>query len=231
MRRPSFFGGMIHSVIFDLDCTLVDRRLSIDAYLDHFLRRFGDNLVAVDKQRVREILGGADGNGYAAATRAADIVAGLDWGKAPTKKAVDTHWLTNFPNCSVAMEGAHDVLDELREAGMALGILTNGSIVAQEAKIAHLGLDELVDAVIVSEAVGCQKPDQRIFDAALESLDVDPADTVYVGDHPVNDVQGATDAGLTAIWLRGWHDWPADVIPAEHSVDSLVEVPSLLDSL
>ena len=222
---------MILSVIFDLDCTLVDRRLSIDVYLDHFLRRFGDNLLALDKQRVREVLGRADGNGYAAETRPADIIAGLDWDKAPTVKAVDKHWLTTFPDCSVAMEGAHDVLDELREAGMALGILTNGSIVAQEAKIAHLGLDERVDAVIVSEAVGCKKPDPRIFAAALESLDVGPADTVYVGDHPVNDVQGATDAGLTAIWLQGWHDWPADLIPAEHCVDSLVEVPPLLASL
>ena len=222
---------MIQAVIFDLDCTLIDRRLSIDVYLDHFLRRFGANLRSLDPQKVRDVLGDADGNGYAAKTRPKDIVAGLDWNKTPTVAAVDKHWLTIFPDCSVAMEGAHDVLDELRESNMALGILTNGSVAGQEAKITELGLDELVDAVIVSAAVGVEKPDRRIFDVAIESLDVDAADAVYVGDHPVNDVQGAIDAGLTAIWLRGWHDFPADIPPAEHVIDSLVEIPALLDSL
>ena len=58
--------------------------------------------------------------------------------------------------------------------------------------------------------MGVKKPDRRIFEAVLEALDTHAADAVYVGDHPVNDVQGATEAGLTAIWLRGWQDWPAD---------------------
>ena len=74
-----------------------------------------------------------------------------------------------------------------------------------------------------------KKPDRRIFEAVLEALDTHAADAVYVGDHPVNDVQGATEAGLTAIWLSGWQDWPADDLPAEHVVDRLVEVPQLLD--
>ncbi|MFP6591074.1 MAG: HAD hydrolase-like protein, partial [Candidatus Latescibacterota bacterium] len=48
--------------------------------------------------------------------------------------------------------------------------------------------------------------DRQIVCAALGHADAGghAADAVYVGDHPVNDVQGATEAGLTAIWLRGW---------------------------
>jgi putative hydrolase of the HAD superfamily len=82
--------------------------------------------------------------------------------------------------------------------------VTNGSVLAQEAKIAHLG---------------------------LEALDADAKDAVYVGDHPVNDVQDATDAGLTAIWMRGWQDWPTDMPPTELLVDRLAEVPPMLASL
>jgi putative hydrolase of the HAD superfamily len=52
-----------------------------------------------------------------------------------------------------------------------------------------------------------------------------------VGDHPVNDVQDATDAGLTAIWMRGWQDWPTDMPPTELLVDRLAEVPPMLASL
>jgi putative hydrolase of the HAD superfamily len=124
----------LRSVIFDLDCTLADRLRSIDTYLDRFLERFGDSLRAVDRQIVRAALGHADAGGYAADTRAADIVAALDWGKTP--------WRGTFPECAVAMDGTLDVLDELREDGMALGILTNGSVQAQEAKIAHLDLSD-----------------------------------------------------------------------------------------
>jgi len=226
---PCLFDSMIHSVIFDLDCTLADRHRSIDAYLTHFLAKFGDKLQEADPPAVRAVLGRADGNGYAAATRAADIVANLDWsGRRPRATAVDKHWHATFPGCAVAMDGAVDVLGELREEGLALGILTNGTVYAQEAKITHLGLDECVDAVVVSEAVGCKKPDPRVFEAILEALDADAEDAVYVGDHPVNDVQGAIDAGLGAIWMRGWQDWPADQAPAEFVVDRLAEVPPML---
>jgi putative hydrolase of the HAD superfamily len=222
---------MLRCVLFDLDCTLADRLHSIDAYLDRFLERFGDDLRAVDRQIVRAALGDADGGGYAADTRAAAIVSALDWSTTPAIDAIDEHWRVTFPDCAVAMDGALDVLDELREDGMALGILTNGTVGAQEAKIAHLDLSDRVDAVVVSEAVGVKKPDRRIFEIILEALDTHAADAVHVGDHPVNDVQAATEAGLTAIWLRGWQDWPTDDPPAEHVVDRLVEVPPLLASL
>lgn len=221
---------MISSVIFDLDCTLADRRQSLDRYLDRFLAAFGDEL-KTSCQAVRDTLEQADGGGYRADRRAADIVAHLQWTNAPDVAAVDEHWITTFPDCTVAMDGAYDVLDELREAGLALGILTNGSVTAQEAKIAHLHLGDRVDAVIVSEAVGVKKPDARIFEAALDALDVAAEACVYVGDHPVNDVQGAGDAGLTPVWLRGWQDWPAEQAQTEHVIDSLTEVPPLLDTL
>ena len=54
-----------------------------------------------------------------------------------------------------------------------------------------------VDRQIVRAALGHA-------DAGGHAADTRAADAVYVGDHPVNDVQGATEAGLTAIWLRGW---------------------------
>ena len=90
-------------MIFDLDCTLADRRRSIDAYLEHFLERFGKLLKTSDPQTVRDVLGQADGNGYSADTRAADIVNALDWTRKPQAKVVDKHWHTSFPGCTVAM--------------------------------------------------------------------------------------------------------------------------------
>ncbi len=219
---------MIRSAIFDLDCTLVDRNRSIDAYLGHFVERFGKALKAIDNKVIRAALGAADAGGYAAASRASDIIAALDWRRAPTAAAVDKHWHSTFPECSVAMEDAIIVLEELRGEDFALGILTNGSVQAQESKIAHLGLDNCVDAVIVSEAIGVKKPDARAFEAVLEALEADAEEAVYIGDHPVNDIQGALDAGLSAIWMRGWQEWPSDLEPTEFVVDHLSEVPPMI---
>ena len=58
------------------------------------------------------------------------------------------------------------------------------------------GLGIPVSCVIDSGEVGVAKPNPRIFEIALTALDVDAADTWYIGDMPVFDVVGARNAGL-----------------------------------
>jgi putative hydrolase of the HAD superfamily len=50
----------------------------------------------------------------------------------------------------------------------------------------------------VSEEVGCAKPDAGIFLAACRGLGELPADCLFIGDDPQNDLAGATAAGLRA---------------------------------
>ena len=93
---------------------------------------------------------------------------------------------------------SHATLGALRDAGIALGIITNGYTVMQRKKIEHHGFLECVDHVLVSEAVGAHKPDLRIFEEALSVTGTKAAAAMHVGDHFVNDIQGALDAGLQA---------------------------------
>ncbi len=63
------------------------------------------------------------------------------------------------------------------------------------------GLDQFFETMIDSTIVGAVKPDQRIFQVALDELKL-PADAcVYVGDRYDCDVLGARDAGLTPVWI------------------------------
>ncbi|MFD0330425.1 HAD family hydrolase [Streptacidiphilus monticola] len=55
-----------------------------------------------------------------------------------------------------------------REKGWVLGIVTNGAVGPQEAKIRRTGLADLVDGWVVSEAVAIDKPDPRIFRMAAD---------------------------------------------------------------
>ena len=67
-----------------------------------------------------------------------------------------------------------------------------------------LGLAPLLDVLVFSADAGVRKPDGQIFLRACSDLAVDPAAVLFVGDDPVNDVQGAANLGMTtvqALWF------------------------------
>ena len=96
------------------------------------------------------------------------------------------------------VDGAEEVVRSLREE-YPVGLLTNGPVAAQRGKIETLGWGELFDAIAVTGDLEAGKPDERAFKAVLESLAVDPGETVYVGDDVDADIHGAKDAGMYAV--------------------------------
>jgi putative hydrolase of the HAD superfamily len=91
-------------------------------------------------------------------------------------------------------------LDALRGTHR-LALLTNGAPDIQRAKIAGAGLAPYFAVIVVSGEVGVGKPDPRIYTHTLALLDVTAGQAVMVGDNLVNDVRGAQEAGLRAVWL------------------------------
>jgi len=83
-----------------------------------------------------------------------------------------------------------------------LGVVTNGSSETQRAKLERLGFAPLFDKIIVSEEVGCRKPDSAIFRLAIEGWEVPAASVLVVGDDPVADVEGARAAGMQALRVQ-----------------------------
>src|SRR5262249_19208460 len=93
------------------------------------------------------------------------------------------------------------VLASSRES-WRVGILTNGLPEVQRRKVAALGVESLVEAVVYAHEVGAGKPERGVFLAACEALGTEPESTVMAGDDPWNDVDGARRAGLRAIRVR-----------------------------
>jgi len=72
--------------------------------------------------------------------------------------------------------------------------------------------DRYFETMIDSTVVGCSKPDRRIFQAALDDLQLRPEICAYVGDYYESDIQGAAAAGLTPVWItNGDKPVPPDV--------------------
>lgn len=195
------------AVLFDLDGTLFDRDASFLELVHVQYQAFEAVLKQVPSEAFVRRVVELDEHGYAdKAVVYRKIV--REFGLPPDLgDHLTAHFQETYASFSRCFPEAPSVLADLRAHGIKLGIITNGSTRMQEDKIRHLGIMDLVDAILISEREGLRKPDRRIFERALARLNVDATEAWYVGDHPVADVRGAFDAGLTAIWRRVsyWH--------------------------
>ena len=98
-----------------------------------------------------------------------------------------------------------DVLETLKslKEKYILGVITNGN-----ADIKTLKIDHLFDFYLNAEMVNESKPGKKIFDEAAKLAGVLPEEICHIGDHPVNDVEGALQAGFQAMWMNALDkDW------------------------
>ncbi|MCF2937166.1 HAD family hydrolase [Paenibacillus alkaliterrae] len=93
----------------------------------------------------------------------------------------------------------------------------------------RLGIRELFDYILVSEEAGSKKPDPRIFEATLNAMQLQPDQCIYVGDHPVNDMEGAEKVGLSTVWIKVNQPW-RDGLSAKplHTIERLRELLAIL---
>ena len=90
------------------------------------------------------------------------------------------------------------------------------------------GLDVYFDAIVISRDIGMRKPHPEIFNYALTNLGIKNRDAIHVGDSLEQDVQGAKNAGVKAIWVKGREE--NIHIKPDYTVNSLEEVPMLLEA-
>lgn len=95
---------------------------------------------------------------------------------------------------------AFETLEALRRAGVRMALVTNGNAVLQRRKIVRFGLERWMAAFFVEGELGFGKPDRRVFELALQALEVAPAETWCVGDNLEWDVAGAQAVGIAGIW-------------------------------
>ncbi len=126
--------------------------------------------------------------------------------------------------------GALAVLQAFRSEGRALALITNGTKASQWAKIDRFDLGRLFDLILVEEEFGVGKPDPAVYRHALQTLALDPASTVMVGDNWAWDIVGAARVGIAPVWVnREKRPRPAgDPVPGVREVRSVAELPALL---
>ncbi|XP_052032548.1 haloacid dehalogenase-like hydrolase domain-containing protein 3 [Apodemus sylvaticus] len=131
------------------------------------------------------------------------------------------------------LEGAETALKGCRKRGLKLAVVSNFDRRLEDI-LTGLGLREHFDFVLTSEAVGCPKPDPRIFREALQLACVEPAAAAHVGDSYLCDYQGSQAVGMHSFLVVGPEPLDSSVrdsVPKEHILPSLSHLLPALDLL
>lgn len=112
----------------------------------------------------------------------------------------ELHALFGEPSVWKLFPEVEDVLRELKQRGLILGLVSNWD--SRLLKLCEgLGLDPYLDFKVISAAFGAAKPSPRIFEEALRKAGVRAGEAVHVGDSLEDDIRGAHEAGIKAIWV------------------------------
>ncbi|HEY0934260.1 MAG TPA: HAD family hydrolase, partial [Trebonia sp.] len=94
------------------------------------------------------------------------------------------------------------------------------------------GIALFIDVWAISDDVGAEKPDPRIFQHALREADVLARDAVHVGNRLDTDVRGAHRVGLRSVWVLRGEAPPEPTLAQRDEPDAVIanlaELPAVL---
>ncbi len=174
-----------HTVLFDLDGTLIDHFAAIHRCHAYAMRQLG--LREPTPAEVRAAVGGGLDEAIARLAGRDKVAAILP--------LFNAHWdATNLDDVTL-LPGARELLTALNTAGVHCAVLTNKRGPAARQVCTHLGLDPLLAGVFGAGDVPWIKPDRRFVEHVLTAIGGEAATTALVGDSPY-DLATAQNAGL-----------------------------------
>ena len=97
---------------------------------------------------------------------------------------------------------AIETLEELKDKGYEMHIITNGFEEVQHVKIKESGLAPFFSEIITSEQVEVRKPHPKIFKHAISRAQTDPKESMMIGDNLIADIIGAKDFGMDQVFFN-----------------------------
>lgn len=215
------------AVIFDLDNTILDRTRTFSRFTHTLIGTYFGHIERT--QPIYDTIILLDQDGYKDKSELfAELIAELPWQETPEVAELLEFYEKEYIHNAVLMHRAREVIAHVR-AKYRTGLVTNGKTSIQYGKIDRLGIRNEFDVIIVSEEAGVKKPDRKIFEMALLKLRLPPEACIFVGDHPIKDIEGAARAGMETIWVKVNQPWQEGLAAKpRHTIHQLEELLELL---
>jgi putative hydrolase of the HAD superfamily len=191
-------------MLFDLDDTLLNRDKAVDKMFLIILEKCYEDVNHSTKNEMLQKFKEHDKKGYGYSDKTKVLETFFD--EFPPKyrlprNHIQDFWNNNFPHCFSINQKTINIVNAIKMQ-VKVGIITNGSTQRQKAKIINTNLNSCFDIIIISEEVGFSKPDKRIFELALNKLNVQPEAALFVGDDLEKDIGGCQNANIKGIWFN-----------------------------
>lgn len=195
---------MIKAVFFDLDDTLYDtsgfaklaRRAAINVMIDAGLPLSSDEAYRMLKGIISE-----KGSNY---DKHFNVLTKRVFGE--EKPLLIALGMITYHNVKFALlrlfPETMSTLIYLKSKGYHLGVISNGVTIKQWEKLIRLGLHHFFDEVVTSQEAGVEKPDERIFQLALDKMGCKAEKSVMIGNKFSDDISGAINIGMSAILVN-----------------------------
>lgn len=219
---------MIKAAIFDLDGTLLDRDTSVKKFIHRQYERLDHVVGHISRENYSRRFIELDNHGYVPKNIVYEQmvhefkITQLTW------KELHEDYLNEFKNDCVPFPNLNHMLQELKNRDIILGIITNGLGQFQMDNIIALGIEQYFKTILISEWEGIKKPDPEIFKRAMQQLNVSPNESIFVGDHPENDMKGAQSVGMKGVWKK---DLKRNDVQADFIIQDLAEIPLIIEYL
>ena len=238
---------MIRGIIFDVNGTLID--ILTDEYQDELYRItaqfLGYNGVRIDPVTLRERYFALNREQrrssaevfpefdvvkifhdiIAEFSETDEVVAGrLALAAAQLYRAASLKQLQLYP-------GVAEILTEFQNRYL-LAAVSDGQSAWALPELEMAGLKNFFQTVIVSGDFGFRKPDRRMFELALQEINLTVQETILVGNDMFRDIYGAKEAGLRTVFFRSNQgDWNCDRAKADYIIYDFRELPAAIEFL
>lgn len=99
-------------------------------------------------------------------------------------------------------DGVEDFLENLKKKGKNVYLLSNAQRGFTRPELRYLGIEKYFDGILISSEEGCKKPGNSFYQKLLERYNLNPKDSIMIGNDSVSDILGAYGAGMDSLYIH-----------------------------
>ena len=126
------------------------------------------------------------------------------------------------------IEGAREELEQLNAHGFRVAMVADGLVKSFDNIIRQHRLEPFFETCVISEEVGCHKPDERMFFTAMQRMGLTENDIpriVMIGNNLKRDIVGANRLGICSVLLTFSSRYSMTAETEEETPDYTVAMP------